>query len=190
MSSCVAMIFKSESKAHDALKMIWKMDETGDLTVHGVAVVRRDSHGFIDVASKHTDAGLRTAIGVGVGVLLGALAGSAGVAAGVAGAAALSAGSTVGVGAIAGGAVGLTADAVKSANRRDADFAAFYTLHHGESAVVADRSEHLPNMLNDAVRSMGGVIHRKLNATNYLNDYAQPYYADYLYPYYYEPRFN
>ena len=131
------MVFKTESKAHDALKMIWKMDDTGDLTVHGAAVVRRDSHGFIDVASKHTDAGLRTAIGVSVGVLLGALAGPVGVAAGVASAAALSAGTAVGVGAVAGGAVGLTADAVKSMDRSDTDYAAFYTLEYGESAVVA-----------------------------------------------------
>ena len=74
-------------------------------------------------------------------------------------------------------------------DRSDADYAAFYTLEYGESAVVADISEDWPYKLNDAVRSMGGVIHRKLNATNYLNDYARSHYADYLYPYYYEPRF-
>ena len=189
MSNYVAMVFKNNTKAHDALKMIWKMDDAGDLTVHSAAIVRRDSHGLIDVASKYTDAGLRTAIGVGVGVVLGALAGPVGVAAGVAGAAALTAGTAVGVGAVAGGAIGLTADAIKSEDRTEEDIAEFYSLHHGECAVVADVSEDWPEKLDEVIKMMGGVVHRKFDASNYLGDFARPYYNDFMYPYYYVPQF-
>ena len=119
MSNYVALVFKADSKAHDALRMLWDMDNSGDLTVHGAAVVQRDNDGYVEVASKHTDAGMRTAVGIGVGALLGALAGPVGVAAGVAGAAALSAGAAVGVGAVTGGAIGLVGDGVKTAERSD-----------------------------------------------------------------------
>lgn len=189
MSNYLAMVFKNDTKAHEALKLIWKMDDAGDLTVHSAAIVRRDSHGFIDVASKYTDAGLRTAIGVGVGVVLGALAGPVGVAAGVAGAAALSAGTAVGVGAMAGGAIGLTADAIKSEDRTIEDISAFYSLRHGESAVVADVSEDWPEKLDEVIKMMGGVVHRKHDASDYLSDFARPYYNDFMYPYYYIPQF-
>ena len=189
MSNYLAMVFKNDTKAHEALKLIWKMDDAGDLTVHSAAIVRRDSHGFIDVASKYTDAGLRTAIGVGVGVVLGALAGPVGVAAGVAGAAALSAGTAVGVGAMAGGAIGLTADAIKSEDRTDEDISAFYSLQHGESAVVADVSEIWPEKLDEVIKMMGGVVHRKHDASDYLSDIARPYYNYFMYPYYYIPQF-
>jgi uncharacterized membrane protein len=181
VSNYIALVFKSESKAHEALRMLWRMDESGDLTVHGAAVVRRDNDGFVEVASKHTDAGMRTAVGIGAGILLGALAGPIGAAAGFAVA---SAGTAIGVGAAVGGAIGLTADAIKSEDRADADLAALYKMHNGEYAVVADLSEEWPYRLDDAVKVMGGVIHRKYDA--YIgNEYA----SNYLYPYYYDSAF-
>ena len=188
MSNYVALVFKSDAKAHDALRMLWDMDTSGDLTVHGAAVVRRDNDGYVEVASKHTDAGMRTAVGIGVGVLLGALAGPIGIA----GAAALGAGTAMGVGAVAGGAIGLVGDGVKTADRSDELDASVYRLNNGESAVVADVSEDWPDRLDLAVRAMGGVVHRRYDASNYFGGYAEPYYSNYynnyLYPYYYDPR--
>ena len=148
------------------------MDDAVDLTVHSAAIVRRDNRGWIDVANKNTDAGLRTAIGVGVGIVLGALADPIGVAAGVAGAAALSAGTAVGVSAMAGGAIGLTVDAIKSEDRAAEDISTFYSLQHGESAVVADVSEDWPEKLDEVIKMMGGVVHRKHNGSDYLGDFS------------------
>ena len=190
MSNYVALVFKTDKKAHDALRMLWNMDDAGELTVHGAAVVRRDANGDFDAASKHTNAGMRTAVGIGVGVLLGALAGPVGIAAGVAGAAAASAGAAVGAGALAGGLVGLVADAVKSGDRSDVGVATYYHMRDGESAVVADVSEDWPHQLDTAVRAMGGVVHRQSGASTYFSDYQRPYYYNsYLYPYYYDPTF-
>lgn len=190
MSNYVALVFKTDAKAHDALRMLWDMDEAGELTAHGAAVVRRDANGNFNVASRHTNAGMRTAVGIGVGILLGALAGPVGVAAGVAGAAAVTAGTAMGAGALAGGVVGLAADAVKSDDRSAAGITTFYHMRNGESAVVADISEDWPDRLDAAVKAAGGVVHRKYDASNYFADYNRPYYYNsYLYPYYYDPRF-
>jgi len=142
------------------------------------------------VAERNTDAGMRTVIGVGVGALLGLLAGPVGVAAGIAGAAALSVGAAAGVGALAGGAIGLTADAVTEDNRDNAVTAQFFTLKHGQAAVVAEVSEDWTERLNDAMEPMGGTVYRRPNNAATHAAFGAGYYNGYLYPYYYEPRYD
>lgn len=96
--------------AHAALRKLWDLYEEGEVAVHGAAVVRRDDSGHIRVADRDSDFGMRTAIGPGDGAVLGLLASPVGVAAGLVGAAAVSAGAATSVGALAGAAVGATAD--------------------------------------------------------------------------------
>src|ERR1700688_2562852 len=105
MDNYIAAVFDSDQKAFDALHEFWKLNDRGDITVHGTAVIHRDKHGFVDVATKETYPGLRTAAGVAIGALLGALAGPIGSAAG----ASVAAGTAAGIGAAAGGAAGATA---------------------------------------------------------------------------------
>ena len=69
MSTYIAIVFESETKAGAGLHKLWQMDTDAELTVHGAAIVRRDDLGDIQVSHKHTDAGMRTAVGVGIGVL-------------------------------------------------------------------------------------------------------------------------
>lgn len=95
MDNYVAIVFDSDAKAYDGLHALWKLDADGDVTVHGAAVIHRDASGVIDVATKETEPGVRTAVGIGIGVLLGALAGP--------------------IGAAGGGAAGLTLPRGKSA---------------------------------------------------------------------------
>jgi uncharacterized membrane protein len=189
MNTYIAVVFSSDDKAHRALRKLWNLDEEGELTVHGAAVVRRDDMGHIRVADRKSDLGMRTAIGVGVGALLGLLAGPVGVAAGVAGAAALSVGAATGVGALAGAAVGATADAVKETHRENAADEAFFTLKHGQSAVVGEVSEDWTSILDDAMRPLGGTIFRRMNNAATNAAFGANYYSDYLYPYYYEPMY-
>ncbi len=186
MNTYIAVVFSSNSQAHVALRKLWDLDEAGELTVHGAAIVRRDDMGHIRVADRDSDLGMRTAIGVGVGALLGLLAGPVGVAAGVAGAAALSAGVATGVGALAGGAVGLTTDAVKENKRENAAAEAFFTLKHGQTAVVAEISEDWTSILDDAMNHLGGTIYRRLNNADTNAAFGANYYSGYLYPYYYD----
>lgn len=195
MSKYIAVVFPSQQKATDALRALWRMDEEGEVTVHGAAVARRDQWGYVDVSSKHTDLGLRTAYGVGLGALLGLLAGPVGVAAGVAGASTLAVGTAVGVGAATGGIVGLGADAIKSADRSDVEQAMPFVLEPGQYAVIAEVSETSEYTLDTAMKRLGGTIHRiptdAIWAGGYGSDfdYRYPYYNNYLYPYYNEPMF-
>lgn len=187
MNTYIAVVSSSDDKAHQALCKLWHLDEEGLLTVHGAAAVRRDERGHIRVADRNSDLGMRTAIGVGVGALLGLLAGPVGVAARVAGAAALSVGAATGVGALAGAAVGATADAVTETRRENAAYESFFTLHHGQSAVVAEVSEDWTQVLDDAMRPMGGTIYRRMNNAATNAAFGANYDNGYLHPYYYEP---
>lgn len=189
MNTYIAVVFSSDDKAHRALRKLWTLDEEGELTVHGAAVIRRDDMGHIRVADRNSDLGMRTAIGVGVGALLGLLAGPVGVAAGVAGAAALSVGAATGVGALAGAAVGATADAVTETRRENAAFESFFTLKHGQSAVVAEITEDWMQVLDDAMHPLGGTIYRRKNNAETNAAFGANYYNGYLYPYYYEPMY-
>ena len=141
MNTCITIVFSSNAHAHVALPMLWDLDAGAELTVHRAAILCRDDMGHVRVADRSSDLAMRTAIGVGVGAHLGLSAGPVGVADSVAGAAALSVGVAIGVGAMAGGAVGLTANAVTENNRENAVDEGFFTLKHGQTAVAARISE-------------------------------------------------
>lgn len=189
MSNYIAVIFETEKKASDGLHKLWQLDTDGEMTVHGAAIVRRDDMGEVQVSHKHTDAGMRTAIGVGLGALLGAFAGPIGVAAGIAGAAALTVAAGVGAGAVAGAVVGGAADAIKSADRSDMEHQPFFVLDQGQYAVMAEVSETRDSALDDAMKPLDGKVHRRLNDDVFTGVYGREYYGSHLYPYYYEPRF-
>lgn len=56
-----------------------------------------------------------------------------------------------------------------SETRRDnAVYESFFMLPHGQSAVVAQVTEHRTQVLDDVLRPMGGTIHMRMNnaATN------------------------
>lgn len=187
MKNYIAIVFSTDDKAHTGLRTLWDLDMEGDLTVHGAAVIRRDDMGHIHVADRNTDLGMRTAIGVGVGALLGLIAGPIGVAAGIAGAATLATGTAMGVGALTGGAIGVAADAVTEDRRENAAVESFFTLRHGQSAVVAEVSEDWLSILDDAIKPIGGTIFRRENNAQTNAAFGSNYYNEYMYPYYYEP---
>ena len=105
MRNFISVVFDTSGKAYDGLHELWNLDR-GDVTVHGTAVVHRDSVGRLVVDTYQTDPPLATAVGAGVGALVGALAGPAGAAIGAGGGAAL--------GAATGATAGLVADIERS----------------------------------------------------------------------------
>jgi len=173
MNTYIAVVFPSGDKAHLALRKLWDLDEEGALTVHGAAIVHRDGMGHIRVSERNTDLGMRTAVGVGIGALLGLFAGPIGAA----------------VGALAGGTAGAAVDAVKEDQRENTADEAFFTLGHGQSAIVADISENLTSILDEAMQPIGGTVYRRMNTAT-TNAAFGPYYCNYLYPYYYDPKYN
>jgi uncharacterized membrane protein len=189
MKNYIAVVFSSDDKAHRGLRALWDLDGDAELTVHGAAVIRRDDMGHIHVADRNTDLGMRTAMGVGVGALLGLIAGPVGVAAGIAGAATLATGAAVGVGALAGGVVGATADAVTEDRRDNAAEESFFTLKHGQSALLAEVSEDWTSILDEAMKPLGGTVYRRENNARTNAAFGPHYYNEYMYPYYYEPMY-
>ncbi|WP_201509568.1 hypothetical protein [Psychrobacter alimentarius] len=192
MNNYVAIVFSSEQKAHDGLRALWHLDDEAKITVHGASIVRRDTGGHIKISNRHSDFGRDTAIGVGIGALLGLLAGPIGIAAGIAGAAAISASAVgisaaTGIGALAGGAIGVTADAVNAGERDYATYDAFFILKDGEFAVLAEVSEHWVEVINDTMVDLSGAVYRRSKSDITNATFGPNYYGYYLHPYYYAP---
>jgi uncharacterized membrane protein len=185
MGNYIAVVFNSDEDAFAGLHALWNLDGSGEITVHGAAVIHRDGLGYIEVATKHTNPGLRTAVGVGIGALLGALAGPIGAAAG----ASIAAGTAAGIGAAAGGVVGLTADAVKSGEHEQAAYESGFVIDPGQSAVLAEVSEAWTTPIDTAMTRLGGIVFRRPKSSVLNDTFDDDYYVDYLYPYDYNPSF-
>ena len=186
MDNYVAVVFNSEQAAAEGLHELWRLDDQGDVTMHGAAVIHRDGRGHIEVATKETDPGLRTAIGVAVGALLGALAGPIGAAAG----ASVAAGTAVGIGAATGGLVGLTADAVKSDEHDQAAYEAGFRILPGQYAVIAEISEDWTTPVDTEMERLGGTVYRRAKDTVRSDAFNSEYYPNTFVPYDYEPQFR
>jgi uncharacterized membrane protein len=157
MENYIAITFESDAKAFDGLHELWKLNDRGDITVHGAAVIHRDKYGSIDVATKETYPGLRTAVGIGLGALLGALAGPAGAAAG----ATVAAGAAAGVGAATGSVIGGTVDMVNAGEHEECARQAGFTMAAGQSAVLAEVSEDWTTPVDTTMGRMGGIVFRR-----------------------------
>jgi len=185
MRNYIAVVFDNTSKAYEALHALWQLDDAGDVTVHGTAVVHRDNLGQFQVDTKETHPALATAAGVGIGALLGALAGPAGAAVGAAGGAA--------IGAAAGGVAGVAADLGRADSRQAAAAETRFVLADGQSAVIADVSEDGTLAIDTKMQSLGGVVYRRAKSDveddMWFDDSYYPY-DYYLYPYEYIPSYR
>jgi uncharacterized membrane protein len=178
----ITVVFDDKSKAYKGLHALWELDDTGEITVHGTAVVHRDDEGHFEVDSKETHPVFATTVGVGIGALLGALAGPVGVAIGVASGAA--------IGAATGAVIGGVVDLDRSDTREQAVVETRFVLGRGQSAVIADVSEDWISTIDTRMEGLNGIVHRRskssLQDDEALADGFYPY-DDYLYPYEYVP---
>lgn len=174
----VAVVFPDGNRATNGLHALWTLDASGDITVHGAAVVTRDALGEVAVVQKDTTPPWRTAAGIGFGALIGALAGPAGAAIGAAGGA--------GIGAAAGGLAGLTVDIAKGDTNEQALVDAGAVLPDGSYAVIAEIAESWDVPLDKRMAELGGKVYRRARAD--VRDDKWDDYDSVLYPYDYEPR--
>ena len=180
MRNYIATVFANSNKAYEGLHALWQLDDMGEITVHGAAVIHRDDLGQVRVDTKDTHPGLGTAVGVGMGALLGALAGPAGAAVGAAGGAA--------IGAATGGAVGAGVDLSRADTREQALDETRFVLGIGQSAVIADVSEDWTQPIDTRMAELGGSVHRRSKDDLEDDAWFNEYYPDvYLYPYEYIP---
>ena len=174
----IAVVFPNGERASSGLHALWKLDDSGDITVHGAVVVTRDKFGEIVVVQKDTTPPWRTAVGLGLGALIGALAGPAGAAIGAA--------KGAGIGAAAGGLVGLTTDVAKNDTNNQALLDASAVLPDGQYAVIGEVAEYWDVPLDKRMSELGGKVYRRAKS-----DVRHDKWDDYdsvLYPYDYEPR--
>jgi uncharacterized membrane protein len=180
MHNYIAVVFNDTTQAYAGLHGLWQLDNEGAITVHGTTVVHRNDWGEYQVDSKDTHPALATAAGVGIGALLGALAGPAGAAIGAAKGAA--------IGAASGGAVGAVADLNRADTRDESAYETGWVLGAGQSAVIADVSEDTTFAVDERMRELGGLVHRRaygdVRDDKWFDDYP---YDSYLYPYEYIP---
>ena len=78
-----------------------------------------------------------------------------------AGAAAAAAGTGAAIGAASGGVVGITADAVKADEHKQATFEGGFVLPRGKSGVIAELSEQWPTPIDTMAASLGGTVYRR-----------------------------
>lgn len=131
MVTCLAVVFASDDRAVQALHDLWHMDEAEILLVHSATVMRRDDRGEIRCALHTCQPGLCTAISFGLDDLMGSLSGS----------------------------IAVTAQREADTRHATADETLF-TLHPGQSAVVAEISEVNTQALDAAMWSRGGRVYR------------------------------
>jgi uncharacterized membrane protein len=174
----IAIVFPDGERASNGLHALWKLDEGGDITVHGAVIVKRDSLGEVVVVQKDTSPPWRTAAGIGLGALIGALAGPAGAAIGAA--------KGAGIGAAAGGVAGLTADVSKGDTNEQALIDAGVVLSGGQYAVIGEIDESWDVPLDKRMAELGGKVYRRAKS-DVRNDKWDDY-DSVFYPYDYEPR--
>ena len=175
MDNYVAIVVTGEKKAFEALHALRRLDERGEVTVHGAAVIRRNERNEYEVVTKRLDEGLRTLAGAAIGALIGALAGPVGSAAGVV------------AGAGAGGIAGLTADAVKFGEREEAAYESGIVVKAGECAAIAEVDEDEVQSVDKIAGNLGGRLYRR--SKKHVRDASifGDEYIDRLLPYDYEP---
>ena len=184
MENYIAIVFDGDEKAYEGLHALWRLSDHGEIDVKGAAVVHRARDGYMDVATKDTDEGLRTAIGIGVGALLGVIAGPIGAA--TAAAATTAAGVGAAAGSVVGGFTGLVADAAKSDEREQALEESRFVLPRGNSAVIAEVSEDSVMPIDAMARRLGGTVHRRSKKAVWHDQWDFDY-GTYLYPQDYTP---
>ncbi len=184
MRNYITVAFNNASEAYDGQHALWELDSDGSVTVHGTAVVHRDSTGQMVVDTRDDlPAGIATAFGVGIGTLIGALAGPAGAAIGATEGAAL--------GAAAGGSVGLVSDAARDDIKDQAAFETGFELRSGQHAVIADVSEDWTTPVDTKMQRLGGKVFRRSHRAIRDDAWSEPMaYDSYLYPYEYRPNLD
>jgi len=154
MSKYVVVVFPDEAKAYEGEEVFKTLHyEVGNLSLYGLAVIKKDASGGIDVKKAEDEGPVGTALGMLTGAMLGLLAGPAGAAVGAAGGAAIGAAGGALIGSMADlNNVGVGLDFIEMVgNRMDADTA----------AVIAEIEEYWTIPLDTRMDALGGTVFRQ-----------------------------
>lgn len=148
MSKFVVVIFPDAQRAEAASGAMKELHSDTSLTLHGMAVVRKDAESGVAVSDR-VEAGLpNAAIGALVGGLVGLLGGPVGMALGAGGGAWIGSWRDI-------SHLGVGADFIEEVTRE---------LEPGGAALVAEVDEELLAPLDERMEALGGVVIREWRA--------------------------
>lgn len=144
MERMLAVVFDNDSKAYEGTRALNRLDDEGSISIHAIAVVRKNPDGSIITEKQEGAYPLRSLLGTGLGALIGLVGGPAGA----------------GVGAAAGASTGILSDlfvAGINAGFLDEVRAA---LTPGKCAVVAEINEDWVTPVDTTMEALGGNVFR------------------------------
>jgi len=153
MSKYVVVVFPEESKAYDGEKAFTILHYEGNLSVYGIAILKKDAEGNVHVRKADDEGPIGTAVGMLTGAMIGLLAGPAGASVGAAGGAAMGAAGGALMGSMADlNNAGVGLDFIDMVgNKMDADTA----------AVIAEIDEYWTIPLDNKMEELGGTVYRQ-----------------------------
>ncbi len=145
MSKMIVTVFNNEAAAYQGVKALNQLHDEGSISLHGSAVIAKDTQGAVSVKQENDEGALGTVVGLGVGSLIGLLGGPVGMAAGAY------------MGTLAGSMydlaqIGVGGDFVDEVSLR---------LVPGKTAVVADVDEDWVTPLDSRMGALGGIVIRR-----------------------------
>jgi uncharacterized membrane protein len=145
MENVLALNFTQDSSAYEALTTLKELDDQGQLTLKGAAVVVRHEDGLIAIKDEVGDIGYEgTATGGIVGLIVGILGGPIGV--------------------LLGGATGVLIGSLFDIDDVDETESVLSemsrTVRVGHPSVLAEVAEQSPEVVDSAVEPLGGTVIR------------------------------
>jgi uncharacterized membrane protein len=146
MDSVLAVTFTEDSKAYEALSSLKELDDQGQVDLAGAAVVVRSEDGHLETKDQVGDTELEgTAVGGTVGLIIGILGGPLGV--------------------LLGGATGLLIGSLFDLEDSDETASALgdiaRSVRPGHTALIAEATEQSPEVIDAAMKSLGGTVLRR-----------------------------
>jgi uncharacterized membrane protein len=146
MENVLAVNFGEDSKAYEALSTLKELDGQDQLNLEAAAVVVRAENGSVEIKDSVGDTDFEgTATGGLIGVLIGILGGPLGV--------------------LIGGATGLLVGSLFDMDDADDTESALSDISRsvkaGHTAVVAQADEQSPDVVDTAMRQLGGTTVRR-----------------------------
>jgi uncharacterized membrane protein len=146
MESVLAVNFDDDTNAYAALTSLKELDEQGQLKLNGAAVVLRNEDGQIETKEEIGDTGFAgTATGGVVGLIVGVLGGPLGIL----------------IGGYTGLLVGSLFDMDESDHTESALSDIARSVRPGRPALIAAATEQSPEVLDAAMKTLGGTVARR-----------------------------
>ncbi len=144
MTNVIVASFKDETKAIEAMHKLSELENYGDISIYGKAIVRTLEDGKHEILEENSTNGWRTVTGMAVGSLLGILGGPVGIA----------------VGLFTGSAIGLISDVGRQSFDENFVRKVEKRMPAGTVSIIAEIDEDSDIFVDNALKPFGAEIKR------------------------------